>query len=323
MREHSLLKKPNITEMRVIIIESAGLLTTIQDNGRFGYQRYGMPVSGAMDTFSLHLANALVGNKRDEACLETTLTGPDIVFKDSGAIAVTGADMNPFINGIPVLQYRTIEVKSGDRLSFGGLKNGFRSYIAFAGGIKVPVVMGSRSTYLRANLGGYDGRALKAGDELPLGDVTGKIIMKEISREKIPHYRSSQTVQIIPGPEVKLFELEGIRNFLTSEYKVTDQSDRMGYRLLGREIGHLSAKADIISAGVSFGTIQIPGNGQPIILMADRQTTGGYTRIANIVSVDLTLLAQLKPGDRIRFREISLENAQELFIEREKWISSL
>jgi antagonist of KipI len=306
-----------------IIIESPGLLTTVQDQGRFGYQRYGMPVSGAMDTFSLHLANALVGNKANEACLETTFTGPEIVFKDPGVIAITGADMNPIKNGKPVLLYKTIEVNRGDRLSFTGLRNGCRSYIAFAGGINVPVVMGSRSTYLRGKIGGHEGRSLKAGDELILGEATGKVKLKEIPREKIPRYRSSQTIQIIPGPEVRRFELEGIRHFLTCEYKVTDQSDRMGYRLFGREIEQLLAKADIISAGVTFGTVQIPGNGQPIILMADRQTTGGYTRIANAISFDLTLLAQLKPGDRIRFREISLEKAQELFIERQKWISSI
>lgn len=309
--------------MNRIIVESAGLLTTVQDSGRYGFQRFGMPVAGAMDIFSLHLANALVGNEPTSACLETTLTGPQIVFKDSGAVAITGADMSPCKNGKPVSQNKTIVVISGDRLSFSGLKNGCRSYIAFAGGIIVPPVMESRSTYLRAKIGGFEGRALMAGDELPLGDVPGKIRIKEIPREMIPRYRSSQTLRIIPGPEVRRFELEGIRHFLTCEYRVTDQSDRMGYRLLGREIEQLSENADIISSGVSFGTIQIPGNGQPIILMADRQTTGGYTRIANIVSLDLTLLAQLKPGDRIRFREISLERSQELFIEREKWLYSL
>lgn len=282
-----------------------------------------MPVAGAMDTFSLHLANVLVGNNPTLACLEITLTGPRIIFKNSGAVAITGADMNPCKNGKPVPQNKTIVVNSGDILSFSGLKNGFRSYIAFAGGINVPPVMGSRSTYLRAKIGGFEGRALIAGDELPLGEISGKIRIKEIPRELLPRYRSSQILQIIPGPEVRRFELESIRHFLTCEYKVTDQSDRMGYRLHGREIEQLTENADIISAGVSFGTIQIPGNGQPIILLADRQTTGGYTRIANIASIDFTLLAQLKPGDRIRFREISLEKSQELYLERQKWVASL
>ena len=304
--------------MSVIIIESAGLLTTVQDSGRYGYQRYGMPVAGAMDTFSLQLANMLVGNQHDDACLETTLTGPEIIFVKPGVIAITGADMSPCKNGKPIPLYKTIEVKSGDRLSFKKLKNGCRSYIAFAGGINVPLVMGSRSTYLRAKIGGFEGRALKAGDELPLGETAGKIRIKEIPKEMIPRYQSTQTIQIIPGPEVKRFKLDGIRHFLTSEYMVTDQSDRMGYRLSGNEIMQQSGNADIISAGISPGTIQIPGNGQPIILMADRQTTGGYARIANVISVDLTLIAQLKPGDRIRFREISLEKAQELFKARKK-----
>ncbi|MBA4322887.1 MAG: hypothetical protein C0408_08740 [Odoribacter sp.] len=306
--------------MPSIIIQSAGLLTTVQDLGRYGYQRYGMPVAGAMDTFSLQLANLLVGNRPGDACLETTLTGPEILFSSSGAIAISGGDMSQCLNGKSISLNRTIEINSGDILSFAGLKKGCRSYIAFAGGINVPPVMGSCSTYLRGKIGGFGGRALKAGDEIALGEVSGKITIMEIPKEIIPPYYASQIIQIIPGPEVKRFELEGISHFLTSEYHVTDQSDRMGYRLSGNPIRQQPPIADIISAGISFGTIQIPGNGQPIILMADRQTTGGYTRIANVVSTDLTLVAQLKPGDHIRFREISLEKAQELFIARQRLV---
>jgi antagonist of KipI len=306
--------------MPSIIIQSAGLLTTVQDSGRYGYQRFGMPVSGAMDVFSLQLANLLVGNQPGAACLETTFTGPEIFFTSEGAIAISGADMNPCKNGRPIPQNTTIEVKKGDILDFGGLLNGCRSYIAFAGGINVPKVMGSSSTYLRAKTGGFEGRALKTGDELSLGELPGKLRIMEIPKVIMPLYHSFQTIRIIPGPEVNRFDLEGIRHFLTSEYNITDQSDRMGYRLSGQAIVQLPGNADIISAGISFGTIQIPGNGQPIILMADRQTTGGYTRIANAVSVDLTLLAQLKPGDSIRFSEISLEKAQDIYIDRQKAI---
>jgi antagonist of KipI len=307
--------------MPSIIIKSPGLLTTVQDLGRFGYQRYGMPVSGAMDTFSFQLANALVSNKPDDACLETTLTGPEILFSAAGAIAISGADMSPCKNGKSVSLNKTIRVGSGDILSFKDLKYGCRSYIAFAGGIEVPPVMGSCSTYLRAKTGGFEGRALKAGDELSIGEHYEKISIKDIPKEILPRYRSHQNICIIPGPEIKRFDFEAISHFLISEYMVTGQSDRMGYRLSGHPVHPQSGNPDIISAGTSTGTIQIPGNGQPIVLMADRQTTGGYNRIANVVSTDIGLLAQLKPGDIINFSEISLEKAQELYVARLRLIN--
>jgi antagonist of KipI len=309
--------------MASIIIKSAGMLTTVQDQGRYGYQRYGMPVSGAMDIFSYELANLLVGNKVYEACLETTITGPEILFTDAGAVALCGADMGPLKNGMPVSMNKTLKIKSGDMLSFRGLKNGCRCYIAFAGGINVPPVMGSRSTYLRAKTGGFGGRALKSGDELALGESEKEIRILEIPGKLLLPFKSSQTIRICPGPEINRFGLEGLQELLTSEYTVTDHSDRMGYRLAGNIIKHKSSNADIISAGISAGTIQIPGDGQPVILMADRQTTGGYSRIANVISADLTLLAQMIPGDRILFREISLKEAQALYIARKKIIREL
>jgi antagonist of KipI len=309
--------------MPSIIIRSPGLLTTVQDTGRFGYQRYGMPVSGAMDTFSMQLANILAGNQYDEACLETTLSGPEVIFTTAGAVAICGSDMSPCINGKPVQLNTTINVKRGEILNFAGLVSGCRAYIAFAGGIDVPKIMGSRSTCLQAKLGGFEGRALKAGDELPLGEITGNILIKKIPKKIIPEYKDIAAIQIIPGPEMERFKPEGIRHFLTSEYTVTNSSDRMGYRLSGKAVDQNSANADIISAGISAGTIQVPGDGQPIILMADRPTTGGYSRIANIISVDLTLAAQLKPGDRIRFSEISLEKARNLFVERKRLLMTI
>lgn len=303
--------------MASFIIKSAGMLTTVQDTGRYGYQRYGMPVGGAMDTFSLQLANRLVGNHQGEACLETTFTGPEIIFSSRVVIAVTGADMSPVINGRSIELCRAVVVQAGDRLSFEGLKSGCRSYIAFSGGIQVPVVMGSRSTYLRGRLGGFEGRALRAGDEIPIGVGHGITGAWQIPPGIVPEYRPEQTLRIIPGPEADHFDISGIQNFLTGVYTVTHQSDRMGYRLEGPEIDHNESGADIISAGISPGTIQVPGSGQPIILMADRQTTGGYARIANVISVDLTLASQLIPGDRVRFSEIPPEVATELYRERE------
>jgi biotin-dependent carboxylase-like uncharacterized protein len=201
-------------------------------------------------------------------------------------------------------------------LSVTGLVSGCRSYIAFAGGIDVPEVMGSRSTYLRAAVGGFEGRALRNGDVVHLGKAHGKVKVKELPEGAIPLYKSSQTIHIISGPEADRFEMEGLRSFLTAEYTVTDRSDRMGYRLDGEPIVHKPGGADIISAGLSAGTIQVPGDGKPIVLMADRQTTGGYARIANVITADLTLVAQMKPGDTMHFREVTLDHARELLRQR-------
>jgi biotin-dependent carboxylase-like uncharacterized protein len=308
--------------MSSVIIESAGLLTTVQDRGRYGYQRYGMPVSGAMDTFSLGLANMLVGNDPGAACLEATVHGPEIHFTGETVIAVTGADMDMTVNGKRAALNAAVNVRKGDRLAFRGLRYGCRSYIAFAGGIDVSPVMGSRSTYLRAATGGHEGRALRAGDELPLGVACINGMIREIPEGLIPEYRHAQTIRITTGPEAHFFNISGLRNFLTTEYSVTAQSDRMGYRLSGEPVSRREGRGDIISAGISQGTIQVPGDGQPIILMADRQTSGGYARIACVTSVDLTLVAQLIPGDTLRFKEISLEKAQELYKERQKLLIS-
>jgi antagonist of KipI len=309
--------------MTSVIIGSAGMLTTIQDSGRYGYQRYGMPVAGAMDTFSYRLANILAGNDSDEACLEATITGPEMYFTGDTEIAICGADMGPMKNGRPLGLNRTIEIKSGDRVSFKGLKRGCRSYIAFRGGIDVPEVMGSRSTYIRANTGGVDGRAVRPGDKLTLGKSHGKIKRGIAPVQKLPVYASSQVIRICPGPEVNHFLGNAIIRFLTSEYKVSEHSDRMGYRLLGNPLEHKETGADIISAGVTMGTIQIPGDGLPLILMADRQTTGGYSRIANVISADLTIVAQLLPGDTVSFLEVSLAEATKLYTERELLLKAI
>jgi biotin-dependent carboxylase-like uncharacterized protein len=334
--------------MATVIVHKAGLLTTVQDRGRNGYQRYGMPVSGAMDIFSLELANLLVGNDPGDACLEATISGPELEFTGATWIAITGADMDPHLNGQGIPMNTAIDVRSGHRLGFRGLRSGCRSYIAFAGGISVPPVMGSRSTYLRAGIGGFQGRALIPGDELPLGtapwfqsgqghqlkdsdshpilgQVTtgttrGRPRLKKLPEGLIPEYKHEQTLRIISGPEAHYFEIAGLRNFLSTEYTVTAQSDRMGYRLTGEPVRHKEGMTNIISAGISMGTVQVPGDGQPIVLMADRQTSGGYARIANVITVDLTLLAQMRPGHRIRFRETTLDKAQEFYDERHNYL---
>jgi antagonist of KipI len=323
IQEVSHPKKAKSKIMSEIIIQSPGLLTTVQDNGRYGFQRYGMPVSGAMDVFSLQLANALVGNKNNDACLETTIIGPEILFKAPGTIAVTGADMSPRKNGFPFSMNRTIIVKKGDVLSFGDLITGCRSYIAFGGGIETPVIMGSRSTYMRSKTGGIEGRQLIAGDKLQIGEKIRKPVINQIAPEFVPEYYHEQEIRIVRGPEAGMFDSETFDMLLNCGYEVTANSDRMGYRLSGPSLIPVSGKADIISSGLSFGTIQVPGDGQPVILMADRPTTGGYNRIACVISVDHTLVAQMKPGDRIKFREVTCEEAEGLISERSKFIKDL
>lgn len=309
--------------MGTVIVHKAGLLTTVQDRGRYGYQRFGMPVSGAMDVFSLELANLLVGNDPGNACLEATISGPDLEFTGATMVAITGADMNPHLNGQGIPMNTVVDVRPRDTLGFRGLRSGCRAYIAFAGGIAVPLVMGSRSTYLRAGIGGFQGRALNKGDELPLGEARRPSVIKVIPEGLIPEYKHEQTIRVIPGPEAHNFEVSGLRSFLSTEYTVTARSDRMGYRLSGEPIKHKEGMTNIISAGISVGTVQVPGDGQPIILMADRQTSGGYARIANIITVDLTHLAQIRPGGIICFKETTLNIAQQLHLERRTNSSSL
>ncbi len=309
--------------MATVIVHTAGLLTTVQDRGRYGYQRFGMPVSGAMDVFSLELANLLVGNDPGDACLEATISGPELEFTGATWIAITGADMDPHLNGQGIPMNTAIDVRPGDRLGFRGLRSGCRAYIAFAGGISVPPVMGSRSTYLRAGIGGIQGRALISGDELPLGKPLGKPRLKKIPEGLITEYKREQTIRVISGPEAHYFEIAGLRSFLSTEYTVTAQSDRMGFRLSGEPIRHKEGMTGIISAGISMGTVQVPGDGQPIILMADRQTSGGYARIANVITVDLTLLAQIRPSATIHFRETTLDIAQVLCIDCHSMMDSL
>lgn len=311
----------NMPDINVI---TPGLLTTVQDSGRLGFQQYGIPVSGAMDRYSLETANVLAGNCRNAAALEITFSGPVLEFKSSMAIAITGADMEPSVNGNPVEAYEAIYVKPGDVLSFGALKKGLRTYVAFEGGIDVPLVMQSRSTYLKAGIGGFQGRKLRAGDTLQVAPVKGHISsgIRKIPGSMIPGYGSEIPVRVIMGPEDDSFTPEGISCFLSNEYTVGSHSDRMGLRMQGPVIEHKNG-ADILSSGINFGSIQVAGEGQPIILMADRQPTGGYTRIAGVISADLPLVAQAKPGDRLRFQDVGVELAQRLIKERENEINGL
>jgi len=303
--------------MAEIKVNKPGFLTTIQDMGRVGYQQFGMPVAGAMDPFSLQIANALVGNDPGEGVLEITMMGPELEFSGEALIAITGADLSPVVNERPVPMWQSFMVKTGDVLTFRGLKKGCRSYLAAAGGFQVPLIMGSKSTYLKGNLGGFEGRALKAGDILKInsGDIKLKALSGAYLPEKLrPIYGNSYTVRVILGPQDDYFTQEGIKTFLNSDYKVTNEADRMGLRLEGPKIEHKEG-ADIISDGIALGSIQVPGHGSPIVMMADHQTTGGYTKIATVITPDIGLMAQAKPGDTIRFVPVEIEEAHEILKE--------
>lgn len=291
-----------------------GLLTTVQDLGRTGYQRFGVSVSGAVDPRSAAVANILAGNPDGEAVLECTVLGPQLRFDAPAVIAVTGADLGPTLDGVPVENYRALRVQAGQTLRFTGPKCGCRAYLAVAGGLDVPEVMGSRSTYMKAKIGGWQGRKLEKGDVLPLRAPETEPKALE-NRALAPEFRgrSEYVLRVVMGPQDDAFTPGGISAFLSGVYTVTPEFDRMGCRMEGPEIKHIGS-ADILSDGIAFGAVQVPDSGQPIVMLADRQTTGGYTKIANVISADFRLLGQLKSGDRVRFEKISLAAAQEALL---------
>jgi len=299
-----------------------GPLTTIQDLGRYGYQQYGMPSSGAMDAYALRIGNVLVGNKENAASLEITLFGCQLRALRDTAVAITGADFAATVNSKPAPQWQAIPVHKNDTIAFPRFKSGCRAYLSVAGGIAVPKVMGSASTYLRAGIGGYEGRALRKGDILRTAEPVHKPAQTAVPPEYIPDYSRRIALRVILGPQDDYFTESGIRTFLNSDYTVSPQADRMGYRLEGACIQH-RAKADIVSDGIPLGALQVPGDGLPIILLADRQTTGGYTKIATVISADIPLVAQAKPGDTIRFRQVSTDEASIALRELEQRIESL
>ncbi len=306
-----------------ILVRKPGLLTTVQDLGRFDYRIYGVSTSGAMDHYALRMSNILVGNPQEEAVLEITLIGPKLEFKRPLTLALTGGNLSPMLNGKPLKMWKVIEVEAGDCLTFGASKSGCRSYLSVSGGFDLPLVMGSKSTFVRGEYGGFNGRALVKGDQLVVrSNQTQPFKGRLINPAHIPEYQSEVSIRYIKGPHQAAFTQSSMSAFEKSIYKVTNDSDRMGYRLEGAQLVHRE-KADIISDFITAGTIQVPGTGQPIIHMRDCGVSGGYTKIGVVISFDLMKLAQLKPGDRIRFEEISITQAQEIYRENEVFLNYL
>lgn len=300
--------------MKIIIMRSGPLLT-IQDRGRFGYSKFGIGNAGAMDQDAYELANALVGNTKGEAVLEATLMGPEIYFSEDCVCAITGADMKPMLDDMPVENNKAIMVPGGATLKLGFTTNGCRSYIAFAGGIDVPEVMQSRSTDIKCGIGGLKGRKLEDEDQLDIAESLKSFddILKKSQKGTYPQktYDRDITVRVVMGPQEYAFSEKGIETFLSQTYEVKSESDRMGIRLQGEAI-ESKAGVDIVSDGIAFGSIQIPNNGQPIVLMADHQTTGGYAKIATVIRVDLPRLAQALPGNKVHFQKITVKEAEKL-----------
>lgn len=302
--------------MELFRVIKPGLFTTVQDLDRYGFQKYGVPVCGAMDKFAFVSANILVGNHVNDACLEITLLGPELEVLNRSRIAVAGADFSITLNSDLVPMWQTLEVQKGDILAFAGTaRSGCRAYLAVRGGFDVPLVLGSRSTYIRGGFGGYEGRGLKARDLLKAFTPERFPKTKRIMPSSlIPKYENPFTVNVIPGPQEDLFTAKGIETFLSSIYTITPESDRMGYRLDGSLIERKSM-GEIVTEALVQGAVQIPGNGKPIVLMADAQTSGGYPKIATVTTPSVSRLAQAKPNDKVRFNKVSLSQAHAQFVE--------
>ena len=308
--------------MQVLSILTPGGYTTVQDEGRYGYQQMGIPVSGVLDAFAFHCANLLVANPRNSAVMEITVMGPRLDILAPADLAVTGADIKMTLNDQPIETWTSFSVKPGDILDVQQVKSGCRAYLAVSGGIDVPQVMGSRSTYVGANIGGYQGRLLKAGDIIKCGQGRRLADRRQIPADLIPAYPPEITIRAIPGPQDDFFQ-EGLEVIFQSDFMVSTKADRMGYRLQGPKIKiREGMPKSIISEPTMPGGVQIPADEQPIILMVE-QTVGGYTKIVTVISVDLPKVAQATPGDTIRFEKVSLETAHALYQEQQKKLQTL
>jgi len=304
--------------MEIFEIIQPGAYTTVQDKGRFSYQQFGVPVCGVVDSFAYRVANALVGNFQGQAVLEATIFGPTLKVLNQGLIAVTGGNLTPLINNASLPMWESVAIYPDDILQFKGVKTGCRAYIAVAGGIDVPKVMGSRSTYVAGKIGGINGRPLAAGDRLSKGEGMGKAGGR-VPSNLIPAYSDDIEIRVILGPQDDYFS-ESIEKFFASTFKVSTKANRMGYRLEGATITHRGkVEKSIISEPSVPGGIQVPPDGQPIILLVE-QTVGGYTKIATVISPDIGKVGQAKPGDRIHFRKVELEEAHQILKEEEEKI---
>ena len=303
---------------------AAGLLTTVQDLGRPGYRSAGVTESGALDGLALRLGNWLLLNNANAAALEITSLGPVLQALRTCALCIAGADLGATLNGEPLPRWEVVQAVPGDRIGFSGVVAGCRAYLCVAGGIDVPPVLGSRSTDLLSHLGGIDGRQLVAGDLLPAGRPSRPVVSligRRLPAVFQPDYPATLTARVVIGPQAEHFTAAGLETLLGSEYVVGADSNRSGVRLEGPAIAHSALGPDIISDGLPLGAVQVPQSGQPIVLLAGRQTMGGYAKIATLLSGDVWRLAQLRPGDRVRFTAVSLSEAHRIAWDSEAFLA--
>lgn len=319
----------------MIEVTKPGLHDAIQDLGRFGYQKIGVVAGGVMDPFSHRVANMLVGNAEKEATLEMTLVGPRLLFKEDALVAICGGDLAPTIAGMSMPMWRPVFIRKGSELRFGPAKAGSRSYLAVAGGFTVPVVLGSRSTYVKAGLGGVEGRTLQKGDVLQFESGQSRIMKEKlasggpfqatdwhIAPKLLPNLSKRYEIKVMRGRQYELFDEVSCQRFWSEPFTVSSQSDRMGYRMNGPTL-QLKEPIEMVSEAVTYGSIQVPPDGNPIILVADRQTTGGYPKIGQMSSIDFTKLAQAKAGDQLLFTEVTIEESQRLLLKQEMNLKEL
>ena len=303
--------------MSFLVVESPGMLTTVQDLGRVGYGPMGVSPSGAADPVALRLGNMLVGNEPGAAALEMTLVGGTFLFPEGAVIALAGADFGATVNGHPVEMWAPHALPPGTRLTIGPTRNYTRCYLAIAGGIQVIAFLGSASTHLLSGLGGHEGRALRKGDVLELGTPEAKIQRRKILPSVLFALKPRKVLRVTEGPQSDAFSEESRMAFYRNRYRVSEESDRMGLRLEGPAV-MVNNAGEMITEGVPLGAIQIVSSGQPIILFVEQQTAGGYPKIANVIGVDLHRIGQLRPRVEIRFERTSLAVARALWIEQER-----
>jgi antagonist of KipI len=310
--------------MSLIEVQSPGLQTTVQDLGREGFGPVGVSPSGAADPLALRIGNRLVGNAEGAAALEMTLVGGTFLFPERSVVALAGSDFGAALDDVAVDMWTSVEVRSGQTLRTGPTRTGARCYLCVRGGIDVKLFLGSASTHLLSGLGGYDGRALRKGDVLRIGTAGGAFRTfrkRSVAGSALKQFLPRKILRVTAGPQSDWFPEEAHKNFYSATYRLAEESNRMGLRLEGPPITSTSG-GEMISEGVSLGAVQITASGLPIILFVEQQTTGGYPKIANVISADLHSLGQLRPRDEIRFEPMDFAAARALLIKQEKVLAS-
>ncbi len=312
--------------MRVIQVQEPGLLTTVQDLGREGFGPMGVSPSGAADPISLRIGNRLVGNAEGAAGLEMTLLGGTFLFPEGAVLALTGSDFGAALDDGPVSLGTPMEASPGQTLRLGPTRSGARCYLCVQGGIAVTPFLGSASTHILSGLGGHEGRALRKGDVLNIGSAIGgeakaAYRKRTLATKALERLSPRKVLRVTPGPQSDWFPESSQQIFYTSAYRVAEESNRMGLRLEGAHVPEVSG-GQMITEGVPIGAVQIPSGGSPIILFVEQQTTGGYAKIANVISADLSSLGQLRPRDEVRFERVEWETARSFLKEQEDLLAS-